>query len=233
MIEEPPVLKVRRNFKRPTAEQIKALSGTPTGFVADAMDGRGALGPEIRPVDPDRAAFCGAALTCHAGPGDNLAVLAAIAEAQPGDVIVSASDGYRMTAVIGDRLTGMARNKGAVAMIGDGCVRDVAGIRANGLPCFAAGTTPNSPAFSGPGTVGLPVTLAGESVHSGDVVIGDADGVVIVPFAEIDHVIERLAAIRQLEQELDAKVVAGLAVPDFVRELMAIDKVRIVEWNGQ
>ena len=229
MIEEPPVLKVRRNFQRPSADQIAALSGTPTGFIADAMDGRGALGPEIQPVDPDNASFCGAALTCHAGPGDNLAVLAAIAEAQPGDVIVSASDGYLMTAVIGDRLTGMARNKGAVAMIGDGCVRDVAGIKANGLPCFAAGTTPNSPAFSGPGTVGLPITLAGESVHSGDLVIGDADGIVIVPFGQIDDVIGRLAAIRRLEEELDAKVAAGLAVPDFVSELMASDKVQVVD----
>jgi 4-hydroxy-4-methyl-2-oxoglutarate aldolase len=229
MIEEPPVLKIRRNFQRPTAGQIAALAGTPTGFVVDAMDGRGALDPEIRPVDPDNAAFCGPALTCHAGPGDNLAVLAAIAEAEAGDVIVSASDGYLMTAVVGDRLTGMARNKGAVAMVGDGCVRDVAGIKANGLPCFAAGTTPNSPAFSGPGTVGLPVVLAGESVHSGDMVIGDADGVVIVPFADIDRVIERLASIRRLEEDLDAKVAAGLAVPDFVSELMASDKVKVVD----
>jgi len=229
MIEEPPVLKIRRSFQRPTTRQIAALAGTPTGFVVDAMDGRGALGPEIRPVDPDNAAFCGPALTCHAGPGDNLAVLAAIAEAQAGDVIVAASDGYLMTAVIGDRLTGMARNKAAAAMVGDGCVRDVAGIRANGLPCFAAGTTPNSPAFSGPGTVGLPVVLAGQNVRSGDMVIGDADGVVIVPFADIDRVIERLAAIRRLEEDLDAKVAAGLTVPDFISELMASDKVMVVD----
>lgn len=229
MIEKPPILKVRRNFQRPTANQIKALAGTPTGFVADAMDGRGALGPDIRPVDPDKASFCGVALTCHAGPADNLAVLAAVAEAHPGDVIIAAADGYRMTANIGDRVMGMARNKGAIALVTDGCARDVAGIKACALPCFVAGTTPNSPACTGPGTVGLPVTLAGESVRSGDLVIGDADGVVIVPFDRIDGVIGRLAAIRQQEEELDAKVLAGLAVPDHIRELMDSDEVKIIE----
>ena len=228
MIEEPPVLKVRRNFSRPTSDQIAALSGTPTGFVADAMDGRGALGPDIVPVDAENAAFCGAALTCHAGPADNLAVLAAIAEAQAGDVVVAAADGYRMTAVVGDRLAGMARNQGAVAMITDGCIRDAAGIRASRLPCFAAGCNPNSPAFSGPGTVGLPVTIAGENVRAGDVVIGDADGIVIIPLERVDQVIEKLVAVRKLEEELDAKVAAGLAVPDFIRELMASERVKEV-----
>ncbi len=229
MIEEPPVLKIRRDFARPSSQQIAALAGTPTGFIVDAMDGRGAFGPDICPIDPDNASFCGSALTCHAGPGDNLAVLAAIAEAQADDVIIAAADNYRMTAVVGDRLNGMARNQGAAAMVTDGCVRDTAGIKAIGLPCFAAGTTPNSPAFSGPGTVGLPVTIAGQGVRSGDIAVGDEDGIVIIPFEMIDQVIERLAAIRILEQELDAKVADGLAVPDFIRDLMAGDKVTIVD----
>jgi 4-hydroxy-4-methyl-2-oxoglutarate aldolase len=229
MIEEPPVLKVRRNFTRPSTDQITALAGTPTGFIADAMDGRGAFGPDIYPVDPDNAAFCGSALTCHAGPGDNLAVLAAIAEAKAGDVIIAAADGYRMTAVVGDRLNGMARNLGAAAMVTDGCVRDTPGIKAIGLPCFSAGVTPNSPAFSGPGTVGLPVTISGQGVRSGDIAIGDVDGIVIIPFEMIDQVIERLPAIRKMEKELDAKVADGLVVPDFIRDLMASDKVKLVD----
>lgn len=229
MIEEPPVLKVRRGFPRPTREQIKALSDTPTGFLVDAMDGRGALGPDVCPADPDNAVFCGSALTCHAGPADVLAVMAALSEALAGDVIVAAADGYRETAVIGDRVAGMARNKGVVAFVTDGCARDLAGIVESGLPCFHNGVTPNSPAASGPGTIGLPITLSGVSVRAGDIVVGDTDGVVIIPLAIADAVIARLPAIREAERNLDARVRDGLTEFDFIPGLLASDRVRIVD----
>ena len=229
MIEEPPILKIRRNFPRPSSEQIAALSGVQTGFLVDAMDGRGALGPDVCPADPDNAVFCGSALTCHAGPGDVLAVMAAVSESQAGDVIVAAADGFRETAVTGDLLVGMARNRGVAGFVTDGCARDMAGIRASGLPCFHNGVTPNSPASSGPGTVGLPVTLTGVSVSSGDIVVGDADGVVIVPLAIADKVIERLGAIREAERALDARVREGLRDFDLIADLMAGDRVRIVD----
>lgn len=229
MIEAPPVLKVRRNFARPTSEQIAALSGTPTGSVVDAMDGRGALGPDVCPADPDNAVFCGSALTCHPGPADVLAVMAALSEAQAGDVIVAATDGYRETAVFGDRVAGMARNKGVVAFVTDGCARDLAGIVESGLPSFHHGVTPNSPAHSGPGSVGLPITLSGVSVNAGDIVVGDADGVVIIPLAMADLVIERLVAIRELERNLEARIKDGLTEFDFIPDLLASDRVRIVD----
>ena len=229
MIEDPPVLKIRRNFTRPTKDQIDALSGTPTSFLVDAMDGRGALGPDVCPADPDNSVFCGAALTCHTGPADVLAVLAALSEAKPGDVIIAAADGYRETATIGDRVAGMAHNKGVVAFVTDGCARDLAGIVESGLPCFHDGVTPNSPAASGPGTVGLPITLSGVSVNAGDIVVGDADGVVIIPLAMADTVIERLVAIREMESTLDARVRDGLTEFDHIPPLLAGDRVKIVD----
>ena len=229
MIEEPPILKVRRNFDRPNREQIDALSGTPTGFLVDAMDGRGALGPDVCPADPANAVFCGAALTCHPGPGEVLAVMAAVSESRAGDVIIAAADGYRETAVTGDLLVGMAHNRGVVGFVTDGCARDLAGIRESGLPCFHNGVTPNSPAASGPGTVGLPVTLSGVSVNSGDIVVADPDGVVIIPIAMADAVIERLDAVREAERALDARVRGGLTEFDHVKALMASGRVTIVD----
>src|ERR671916_54030 len=98
--------------------------------------------------------------------------------ARRGDVAVAANDAYRTTAVVGDLVIGMMRNKGVAAFVTDGLARDKAGILATGLPVFCAGVVPTSPATNGPGTVGAPITCGGVHVRPGDVVVGDADGVV-------------------------------------------------------
>lgn len=229
MIEDPPLLTLRRNFPRPSAEQVAALAGLPTGYAVDAMDGRGALEARIKPVDDAAQSFCGVAVTCHAGPADNLAVFGAIDAARAGDVVVIATDGYTDTAVVGDLVLGMARNRGVIAMVTDGCVRDLPGIRAVGLPCFAAGVTPNSPARNGPGTVGMPIVVGGVSVSPGDIVIGDGDGAVVVPLSRIDAVIDRLPAIREAESALEARVADGLEIPEFVTELLDNGRIREVD----
>ncbi|MFM8990289.1 MAG: RraA family protein, partial [Alphaproteobacteria bacterium] len=161
MIEDPPLLTVRRRFARPTRAQLDAFAGVPTGFVADAMNGRGALDARIKPIGRTPASFHGVAITCHAGPADNLALFGALAHGEPGDVMVCATDGFAETAETGDLLLGMARNRGLAGFGTEGMVRDVPGIEGVGLPCFAAGVTPNSPARNGPGTVGMPVVVGG------------------------------------------------------------------------
>ena len=145
MIDDPPLIRLRRTVPRPTPEQLAALWGTPTGYVCDALHGRASLGVAAKPVVPEQAAFCGVALTIHTGPDDNLAVLAALPLIQPSDVLVVAADGYRTTAVVGDLVLGMARNRGVAAFVTDGCVRDVPGIRDVGLRCDAAGLVSDSP----------------------------------------------------------------------------------------
>ena len=214
MIEEAPSIQ-RRDVVRPAAALVDALRGTPTGFLVDAMGGSGALDYRIKPAIADQAGFCGVALTCDAGPADNLALIAALESVQPGDVIVCATGRYTGCAVTGDLVLGMARNCGAVGFVTDGCVRDLPGIRAVGLPCYCIGVTPNSPARSGPGTVGFPVTLAGHPVASGDVIVADLDGVVVVPRVRLDEVIARLPAIRNAEAAMDQAVRDGLRLPKF------------------
>src|SRR5579884_1993344 len=168
MLEEPPILQIRRRFPRPARELVAHFEGVPTGFLVDCMDGRGALDAAFKPVDPGCAVFAGIAVTCLCGPGDNLAILGALEVIQPGDVIVAAADGFSGLAVTGDRVAGMARNQGAVALVIDG-------------------------------TVGEPVVVGGVAVAPGDVVVGDLDGVVIVPRAKIETVLRKLNQVREAE----------------------------------
>ena len=228
MIEEPALITMRRDVPRPTASQLAAFENTPTGFVADALGGRGAMAARVKPVVPEQSVICGVAMPIHVGPADNLAVMMALPFVQPGDVIVAAADGFAETAVTGDLLLGMLRNLGAVGFITDGCVRDVAGIRDMGLPCFGAGVTPNSPTRNGPGTINLPVICGGVAVGPGDIVVTDIDGVVIVPFARIDETIERLKGVKAAEAALLPKVQAGLGIPDWVADLSTRIRIQTV-----
>lgn len=225
MLKEPPLLTVRRHFERPARALLQKLEGVQTGHVVDAMLGRGALEHPIKPVDPDRAQFVGAALTVETGPSDNLAIIAALAIAQPGDVIITASDAFSVTAVVGDNVSWMAKNKGVVAIVIDGMARDRDGIVGVGLPVFARGITPNSCVKSGPGKIGLPIVCGGVAVSSGDVVVGDRDGVVIIPRLEAEAVIGRIDEVKRAEVATQAKIAAGMTHPGWVDELLSSDRV--------
>ena len=120
----------------------------------------------------------------------------------------------------------MAKNKGVLAIVTGGVLRDLPGLLEVGIPMFCRGISPNSPARNGPGTVGLPVTLGGVYVSSGDLVIGDRDGVVIVSQQTLTRVIGELEEVRQIEAVMEAKVKDGLTLSDGICELLASDKVR-------
>jgi len=225
MIKDPPLLTLRRDFPRPDPAQVAAFAGVPTGYVVDALGGRGALDYRIKPLLPVAAPLVGVAVTCHCGPADNLALFGALAVARPGDILVAATDGFTATAVTGDLLLGMAQNRGLAGLVTDGLARDLAGIRAVGLPIYGAGLTPNSPVRNGPGTVGLPVVVGGVAVEAGDILIGDEDGVVAVPRGRIAAVLARLTQVRAAEAALQAKVKAGLQVPDFIQSILDSDRV--------
>ena len=225
MIKDPPLLTIRRDFPRPAAREVAAFAGVPTGYAIDAMGGRGALDYRIKPLAPADAVMVGVAVTCQCGPADNLALFGALAAAGPGDILVAATDSFTATSVTGDLLLGMAKNRGVAGFVTDGLVRDLVGVLGVGLPVYCAGVTPNSPVRNGPGTVGLPVVIGGAAVESGDLVLGDRDGVVIVPRGQIGQVLERLADVRAAEAALEAKVKAGLQMPDFIQAILDSDRV--------
>lgn len=220
MIHEPPLLTIRRQFSRPTSAEVEAFRDVPTGHLVDAMRGRGCLPFDIKPLFPDRAHMVGIAVTCHNGPADNLALFGALDVVQAGDILVAGTDRFTGTAVTGDLLLGMARNKGAVGFVTDGLVRDIPGLRSVGLPVFCAGVIANSPTRSGPGTIGSPVVIGDQVISAGDLLVGDSDGVVVVPRLRIDEVLAKLIDIRAAEKAFESKVNEGLTLPDFMNDVL-------------
>jgi 4-hydroxy-4-methyl-2-oxoglutarate aldolase len=225
MIKDPPLLRIRRGFTRPTEALLAGFAGIPTGYLVDAMNGSGCLDYRIKPLVQRKTVMVGTAVTCHAGPSDNLALFGAVHAARKGDVLVAATDAYMGAAITGDLLLGMARNRGVAGLVTDGLVRDLVGILDVDIPVYCAGLTANSPARNGPGTVGLPIVLGGVRVDAGDIVVGDRDGVVIVPLAEATNVLGRLGGIKAAEASLEAKVKAGLEIPDFIQSIMESGRV--------
>lgn len=219
---------VRRNFPRPDPALVAALKAVPSGYVVDAQGRSGAIDPGIRPMF-EAPPFVGPALTVATAPHDNLVPYTALDYAKPGDVLVIVTGGYAGSAVMGDLSMGMAKNCGIVALVTDGLVRDVPGLAEVGLPVFARGRTPNSPNKDGPGSIGLAVTLGGVRVDAGDVIVGDGDGVVVVPQARLAEVVAGLAAVREKERKVEAAIAAGAKRPDWLDAALEAKGLRYVD----
>lgn len=228
MIGDPTKLVVRARFPRLSAAEIAPFRERSTSFVVDAMNGRGALDHAIKPLDP-ASRFVGSALTARAGARDNLAAMAALDLIAPGDVLVIATQGFTGTATLGDNMAKIAQLKGAVGVVTDGMARDAAEIVALGIPCFCRGVTPNSAFPTGPGEVGLPLAMGEVTIDAGDLILGDRDGVVVVPRAQLAEVTARLELVAAKEAEMHAKVAAGEIRSLLDRDPELKDQIRYVD----
>ena len=224
---EPNPLTIRRDWPRLDKKVLETLKGVPTGFVVDAIGRSGALHHSIRPVW-NGPHFVGSALPVWTTARDNLSPYAAIKFAKPGDVMMIAADKFEAASVIGDVIIGMMKNAGIVAAVTDGLVRDVPGITEVGIPIYACGVTPNSPFKHGPGTIGLPVSLGGQRVEAGDLVVGDGDGVVVVPRWRVNELVAELPAIRDKEAQMDKLVKSGATAPPWLEARLS-EGVRYVD----
>jgi regulator of RNase E activity RraA len=206
--KKPALLRVFRNYQRPAPERIAPFADAPTGNVCDAMDRFGALDYHIKPLDP-ASRLCGAALTIRTRPGDNLAIYQALEESQPGDVLVIQTYDHTVGSTIGDLVVNNAKRRGLAGIVCDGLVRDASGIRALGLPVFARGLSPSSPFKDGPAEINGAIACGGVAVHPGDVIVGDEDGVVVVPQNDLVVVAERLQEVFAKEAKMLAAIEAG------------------------
>ena len=228
MADQPPALTIRKSFPRPDPDDVAAFRGVQSGYVVDARGRKGALDHHIHPLSENKA-FCGVAVTVQTRPRDNLACWAALEACRPGDVLVIACNAYEESSVIGDVFVAMAKNNGVVACVTDGMVRDIAGINDVGIPVCARGLTPNSPFKDGPGEIGFCVAVGGVTVTSGDIVVGDRDGIVVIPRGEIAAVREQLRAVREKEARMEKGVRGGEKSPPWLAEALQAKGVRYVD----
>ncbi len=228
MIEEPKLLTISKAMRRPTAAQVAAFKDVPTGFVVDALFGSGSLGTAISPLGDRDTHVAGRVLTCDNRATDLLATLAALKFVEDGDVVLSGVQGHQACASAGDRVSGMMKNAGAAGFVTDGPMRDFQGILDVGLPCWCTGLNPGSPYVKGPGRVGFGLRIGDGYAETGDIAVADRDGVVIVPFDQIDAVAARLPEVAELEAALDEEVRQGLSLPDSIAEILEGDDVEYI-----
>lgn len=181
---------IKRSFTRPPAELVSQFSQFTSANLSDVMGKGNTLDFCVKPVHPG-AQLLGVALTVKTRPGDNLLPLKAIELAQPGDVIVIAGGHDTNYSVWGGIMSLMAARQGVEGVVTDGLVRDADQILKAGLIVFATGLTPVGPSKDGRGQINLPISCGGIIVHPGDIVSGDADGVVIIPQQEAEAVLAR------------------------------------------
>ena len=230
MIENPPLIQIKKSSSRnrPSIKQLENFKNIPTGFICDALNGYAALDTNIKPLPvPGKKVehIVGPALTVFSGAADVLGMSIALSEIQPGDIVVNGVSGFQGTAAVGDRIAGMIKNNGGIGLITDGPMRDLEGIIETGLSCFCTGLNPNSPYNSGPAKIGYPTEIGNKTIHSGDIIVADADGVTVVPFNKIDEVIEKLDRITELENAMDEKVKNGLKISQKALNYINSDQV--------
>lgn len=209
---------INPDFARPDRGLVSRFAAHDTAKVADVMAGYGVAYHEIKPLRPEMR-LCGPALTVLTQPGDALYVQRAIDLVQPGDVVVIDATGCRDVAVIGERLAYFMKLRGAAGIVVDGAVRDSVGIVAEGIPTFCRGCCIRIFGSKGPGAINVPVTVGGVPVEPGDIVLGDADGIVIVPREDAARIIEladghlanELARLEQVRAGNSVTEVFGLA----------------------
>ena len=230
MIENPPLIQIKKSSSRnrPSIKQLANFKNVPTGFICDALNGYAALDKNIKPLPvPGKKVehIVGPALTVFSGAADVLGMSIALSEIQPGDIVVNGVSGFQGTAAVGDRIAGMIKNNGGIGLITDGPMRDLEGIIETGLSCFCTGLNPNSPYNSGPAKIGYPTEIGNKTIHSGDIIVADSDGVTVVPFNKIDEVIEKLDRIIELENAMDEKVKNGLKISQKALNYINSDQV--------
>ena len=217
-----------RDFKRASPELVKEMSQYAASILADVAGRRGTLDGRIAPLTRNTR-LAGTALTVEVRPGDNLMIHAAMQLAKPGDVLVVDGKGDRTCALMGTIMVNACVKLGITGIVLDAAVRDSEEIVEMGFPVYSVGTNPNGPTKFVPGRINHPVSVGGITVHPGDIVIGDGDGVTIIEREKAPFLLElaakkvaderaRIAALRQGKDLKPAWVVKSLVAAGALKE---------------
>ena len=170
---------IRRDFERVAPDVVKKAAGYQAAILADVAGRRGTLNGRIAAVTPEMK-LAGPAFTIEVRPGDNLMIHTAMTMARPGDILMIDGKGDRTCALMGALMLNACKVLQLGGVVLDAAVRDVLELRELGFPVFAVGTNPNGPTKFVPGRINWPISIGGIAVSPGDLVVGDADGVVVI-----------------------------------------------------
>lgn len=180
---------LKRNL--PARSLIEAFRTIPASNVADVMERNCAMNPRIRLVSqPSRQIMAGPAYTVKTRAGDNLALHAALNLVEEGDVIVVSNEEDNTRALMGEVMMAFLKyTKKIAGIVLDGPIRDIDEIGHWDFPVYCTGTTPGGPYKEGPGEINIPISCGGISVNPGDIILGDPDGVIVIPRKDAEHVL--------------------------------------------
>lgn len=199
---------IKRSIDRPTREIVEALKPYGTATIHEAMGRQGLLLPYMRPIY-DFARVCGTAVTVSSQPGDNLMIHAALDVCQPGDVLIVTVTSESTDGMFGELLGVSARAHGVEGLVIDAGVRDTVELTEMAFPVWAKAISSKGTVKATPGSVNIPVVCAGAMVHPGDIIVGDRDGVVVVPRAVAEETAKQSEARTQKENRTRERLASG------------------------
>jgi regulator of RNase E activity RraA len=212
-------------FERPSEALIDAYRHLPVATISDVLGPGHVMNASVRPLRPGMR-LVGAAYTLKLPPSDNLGMHVAVREAKPGDVIVAEQSGGALGAPVGEIMAMAAMHKGLAGVVLNGAVRDAQKLRAEGWPVFAACIYAQQCRKDGPAWLQTTIDCAGVTVHPGDLIVGDDDGVVVVPFLSIASVVEEVVKKIEKESLRIESISQGVISPAWLEE--AIERAGLV-----
>ena len=201
-------LRILKRTRQVSAQAVQAYKGLPVANISDCMARMTAAGSRLRPMHKS-GYLAGPALTVKTRPGDNLMIHKALTLAQPGDVIVVDAGGDLSNSLFGEIMMATAAKIGVAGVVLNGAVRDSEEIAQGEFPLYAAGVTHRGPYKDGPGEVNVPIAIDGMVIHPGDLIVGDADGLLCVPYDEVEQVLAATQAKMAAEKKTLAAIAAG------------------------
>lgn len=192
------------DFPRPDRTLVEAFRGLPVANIDDCMNRTAAVDAAIRPVN--KAKLLGPAFTVKVPEGDNLMFHKAMDMAKPGDVVVIDAGGDEKRAIFGALMINYCKVRGLAGVIVDGAIRDVEELSEMDFPVYARSVTPNGPYKNGPGEINTTIAFGGKVVRPGDIIVGDADGIVVIKPEDAKELAEKAHKVLDMENGILKKI---------------------------